>query len=105
MCEILLQAGMKHEATAVNQDSDPVGQCRTGSESYPTADVTFSGERAMPHTLLTATLLLCLVGPPIGAQEKKQPPPQPPPTVANVAYGTHERQVLDFWRAKSEKPN
>ena len=28
---------------------------------------------------------------------------QPPqPTEANVAYGRHPRQVLDFWRAKSE---
>ncbi|MBL9183196.1 MAG: alpha/beta hydrolase [Verrucomicrobiaceae bacterium] len=25
------------------------------------------------------------------------------PTHANVPYGTHERQVLDFWQAKSEK--
>ena len=27
-----------------------------------------------------------------------------PPTLANVPYGAHERQVLDFWRAKSDKP-
>src|SRR3954470_20289779 len=26
------------------------------------------------------------------------------PTVANLAYGKHERQVLDFWRSKAEKP-
>ena len=26
------------------------------------------------------------------------------PTVANVAYGTHERQVLDFYKAESSKP-
>jgi acetyl esterase/lipase len=26
------------------------------------------------------------------------------PTVANLAYGTHERQVLDFWKAKSGRP-
>lgn len=30
--------------------------------------------------------------------------PQTPPTQANVAYGTHERQVMDFWQAKSDKP-
>jgi acetyl esterase/lipase len=34
--------------------------------------------------------------------------PQPPavsgPTLANVAYGAHERQVLDFYQAKSDKP-
>lgn len=29
--------------------------------------------------------------------------PGPVPTIANVPYGTHERQVLDFYKAKSEK--
>ena len=36
-----------------------------------------------------------------------QPPAKPPqlkPTAANVAYGSHERQVLDFWKAESENP-
>jgi acetyl esterase len=28
----------------------------------------------------------------------------PAPTFANVAYGPHERNVLDFWQAKSEQP-
>lgn len=34
------------------------------------------------------------------------PPPKaiPDPTLANVPYGSHERQVLDFWRATSDKP-
>jgi acetyl esterase/lipase len=27
-----------------------------------------------------------------------------PPTQANVPYGSHERQVLDFYKAKSDKP-
>ena len=30
--------------------------------------------------------------------------PQRAPTQANVAYGTHERQVLDFYKADSDKP-
>jgi acetyl esterase/lipase len=40
------------------------------------------------------------------AQEpkKKPAPKQPAPTVASLAYGQHERQVLDFWKAKSDKP-
>jgi acetyl esterase/lipase len=37
-------------------------------------------------------------------EKKKAPPPQPKPTVAALAYGKHERQVLDFWQAKSDKP-
>jgi acetyl esterase/lipase len=35
-------------------------------------------------------------------QEKK--PAGPLPTLANVAYGTHPRQVLDFYRAASDTP-
>ena len=35
---------------------------------------------------------------------KPQPKPTPDPTLANVPYGSHERQVLDFFRAKSDKP-
>lgn len=30
--------------------------------------------------------------------------PQRPPTLANIPYGTHERQVLDFYRAESPTP-
>jgi acetyl esterase/lipase len=26
------------------------------------------------------------------------------PTLANVPYGAHERQVMDFWKARSERP-
>ena len=57
---------------------------------------------------LVAALVLVLVGTtPAWAQQKKKgkkQPPQPTPTAANVAYGTHERQVLDFWQAKSDRP-
>ncbi len=38
------------------------------------------------------------------AKAKKEEPPQRPPTLANVAYGAHERQVLDFYRVESAKP-
>jgi acetyl esterase/lipase len=31
-------------------------------------------------------------------------PPQLKPTLSNVPYGTHERQVLDFYKAASDKP-
>jgi acetyl esterase/lipase len=30
--------------------------------------------------------------------------PRPAPTLANVPYGAHQRQVLDFWRAPSATP-
>jgi acetyl esterase/lipase len=35
---------------------------------------------------------------------KKQPAAQTAPTQANVPYGDHTRQVLDFWQAKSDTP-
>lgn len=38
------------------------------------------------------------------ATPKPAPKPQRPPTLANVAYGTHERQVLNFYQAKSDRP-
>src|SRR5947209_1351665 len=61
------------------------------------------GERIMRRLLLIG--LAVLIGsPPLAAQEKKQAPSRPTPTAAKVAYGTHERQVLDFWQAKSEQP-
>ncbi|MBI4890269.1 MAG: alpha/beta hydrolase [Acidobacteria bacterium] len=33
-----------------------------------------------------------------------QSAPRPAATQANVAYGENERQVLDFWRAESQRP-
>jgi len=37
-------------------------------------------------------------------EPKKLPEPSIPPTAAKVSYGPHERNVLDFWQAKSDKP-
>jgi len=34
----------------------------------------------------------------------KKAPKNPQPTQANVRYGEHERNDLDFWQAKSDKP-
>jgi acetyl esterase/lipase len=69
----------------------------------------------MKHTGLL-TSLLCLLNiscfgadpaKPPNAQTNttaKSPDPHRAPTLSNVAYGTHERQVLDFYQAKSDKP-
>ena len=35
---------------------------------------------------------------------KKPAPQNPPPTAADVRYGEHERQVLDFWKADTKAP-
>jgi acetyl esterase/lipase len=36
--------------------------------------------------------------------DKKPPVPAVKPTAANVSYGPHARNVLDFWQAKSDRP-
>lgn len=38
------------------------------------------------------------------ARPAQADPPLPPPTLADVPYGDHERQVLDFWQAESDTP-
>jgi acetyl esterase/lipase len=40
------------------------------------------------------------------AQKKDSgyPPEVPKPTVSEIVYGKHERNVLDFWKAKSDSP-
>jgi acetyl esterase/lipase len=64
--------------------------------------------------LLSLLLVLSLVSFAL-AQEKKDPPKKaepktpakpagPPPTTENVPYGTHPRQVLDFYQAKGDHP-
>jgi len=38
------------------------------------------------------------------AKAEAKGPAQPKPTLANVPYGSHERQVLDFYKADSSRP-
>ena len=59
--------------------------------------------------LMGCLVIVIALGAVAGAQEakqkKKQPDaPRPEPTAANFAYGKHPRQVMDFWKAKSDKP-
>jgi acetyl esterase/lipase len=59
-----------------------------------------------PAVCLVLLLLIAEAG---LAQGDKKPKPKPKPdrptpTAADVAYGEHPRQKLDFWQAKSEKP-
>ena len=68
--------------------------------------------KAIHLALLTS---LCIVCTPTFAvdQPKAKPtddakqaaaPAMPTPTLANVRYGEHERNVLDFWKAESSQP-
>lgn len=47
----------------------------------------------------------CLIGSVTASYaQEKYAASVPKPTKANVKYGDHERHVLDFWQAKSDKP-
>jgi len=55
--------------------------------------------------LLALPLALLLAPASVLAQEQKaQPRPARPADVENAAYGPHERNVLDLYKAKSERP-
>ena len=61
-----------------------------------------------PKEALSATPTIS-ADPPVKLDTKPKAPAKPAdpllvPTNANVPYGTHERQVLDFWQAKSGQP-
>lgn len=64
--------------------------------------------RCLMKRALILFLLLAIGN--ISAAEKATTEPQaslsrlPAPTEKDVPYGTHERQVLDFWKAESDKP-
>lgn len=55
--------------------------------------------------MLTLVGALLLLAPRLGAQDAETGKSKlPPPTFANVAYGPHERNVLDVWLADSTQP-
>jgi acetyl esterase/lipase len=56
------------------------------------------------RTLLPPALLLLLSLAVTAAEPRKAEPPQRAPSEADVRYGTHARQVLDFWRAPATVP-
>src|SRR5262245_16430675 len=56
---------------------------------------------------LLLTLVLVAVPSALAAPQQPGAPSGPggvPPTAADVPYGAHPRQVLDFWRARSDTP-
>lgn len=48
--------------------------------------------------------ILCLSTMATNAQDGSKPVPPPPPTHADVAYGSHPKQVLHYWKAESDQP-
>jgi acetyl esterase/lipase len=59
----------------------------------------------MQLSSLPLALILALVcAAPAAPQERTKGNATPRPTHADVSYGPHGRNVLDFWQAKSDKP-
>ena len=60
----------------------------------------------MLKNLIRRTVLVCFVSSAvaIGYSQSLQQAPRLTPTTADFAYGDHERQVLDFYRAESSSP-
>ena len=59
----------------------------------------------MTRRSLVLLILFSSTGLPASAEElEKLPMPRLAPTFANVHYGKHERQVIDFYKATSDKP-
>src|SRR5689334_9439092 len=54
--------------------------------------------------VLTLPLRLIVVFSAACAIAAEKQPPQREPTVADLHYGAHERQVLDFWKADATRP-
>src|SRR5262245_38879731 len=54
--------------------------------------------------LITLYVAAFFLASPAWAQQPKAGRPLPAPDVSNAAYGPHERNVLDLWKAKSDKP-
>jgi acetyl esterase/lipase len=81
--------------------------CLPFNYNNPRADppTILSGDRIMKRLLLPALAVVLACTSPAWTQDKKKAKkPGIEPTAANVPYGKHERQVLDFWQAKSDTP-
>lgn len=56
------------------------------------------------RSTLAVLVALGLLGPAPGQEKPSARPQLPPPTHADVKYGPHPRNVLDFWQAQSDRP-
>jgi acetyl esterase/lipase len=59
----------------------------------------------MKHVFLLTLFLLTISSVSAQQNKKRKRVKEPNPTHADVAYGTHERNKLDFWQAKGEGPH
>lgn len=60
--------------------------------------------RSVARAAAPALSLLALLTAPAPAQEKRNGGARPAPDLAEVKYGPHARNVLDLWKARSDRP-
>ena len=56
------------------------------------------------NIVIVLAMVVFAVGRTDSQERQRSRPAKPAPTLSDVAYGQHERHVLDFWQATSEKP-
>jgi acetyl esterase/lipase len=81
----------------------PTNHCGSASWTYVSRCV------ALATSLIWVGSLSAFAQADIGSKKaatakRPQEPELPKATIANIAYGKHERQVLDFWKAESATP-
>ena len=86
-------------ASALAQTSENNERLRDGLKRFPAADTNKDGILTMDE----AKVFLAKMGEK-SKGKKAVKPDALKPDFAEVAYGPHERTVLDFWKAKSDKP-
>src|SRR3954466_7126937 len=86
-------------ARSEDQTSENNERLRQGLKQYPEADTNKDGILTMAEGLAYLAKVRAKSSAPSAADLAKNPP-----TFADVPYGPFERNKLDFWKAKSDKP-
>src|SRR5688572_24436207 len=98
---LLLSFAVLPCARGQEQTSKNNERLRKGLEQYPEADTNKDGILTMAEgfAYLAKVRSSKSNSTPSAADLARNPP-----TFADIAYGPHERNKLDFWKAKSDKP-
>jgi acetyl esterase/lipase len=96
---IILSAVATH-AQQNERTSENTPQLKTLLERQPKADLNNDGVLTMEEAQEARRQMEAVRA----KQQATQLAPRIEPTQANVAYGEHERHVLDFWKVESDKP-
>ncbi|HEY6169807.1 MAG TPA: alpha/beta hydrolase [Verrucomicrobiae bacterium] len=99
LATLLLAHGTPARAQTTSENNDRLKQAL---KRYPEADTNKDG--VLTDAEARAHLKKLKGGKPPGAKAKSAASKTTGPTLGDVHYGPHERNVLDFWKAKSDQP-